>query len=53
MGSKRKILDSHLQYTVGWLAPLPIERAAAEALLDEKHDQPHGFQQPESDPSSY
>ncbi|KAB2569968.1 hypothetical protein DBV05_g11356 [Lasiodiplodia theobromae] len=53
MDSKCKALDSHLQYTVGWLAPLPIERAAAEALLDEKHDQPRGFQQPENDPSSY
>ena len=25
-------------YTIGWIAALPIERAAATALLDERHD---------------
>ena len=28
------------EYMVGWICALPVERAAAEAMLDEKHDQP-------------
>ena len=27
-------------YTVGWICALPLERAAAEAMLDEVHDKP-------------
>lgn len=48
-----KSLDSPLRYTVGWIAPLAIERAAAEALLDEKHGEPRNFSQPCNDRLSY
>lgn len=30
-------------YTIGWFAALPIERAAATALLDDRHETPEGF----------
>lgn len=40
-------------YTVGWIAALPIERAAATALLNERHPEPQGFSQNPSDPNSY
>lgn len=40
-------------YTVGWIAALPIERAAAIALLDEHHEAPEGFEQHQSDTNSY
>ncbi|PWI64171.1 hypothetical protein PCL_12072 [Purpureocillium lilacinum] len=40
-------------YTVGWIAALPIERAAATALLDERHEIPHGFEQHQSDTNAY
>ncbi|KAF2194389.1 purine and uridine phosphorylase [Zopfia rhizophila CBS 207.26] len=49
----RTALDSPDLYTVGWIAALPIERAAATALLDERHDEPHGFSQQPSDTNSY
>lgn len=47
------VLDSPDLYTIGWLAALPIERAAAVALLDEVHGTPNGFQQPGTDPNAY
>ncbi|KAH6883591.1 hypothetical protein B0T10DRAFT_445998 [Thelonectria olida] len=40
-------------YTIGWIAALPIERAAATALLDDRHDAPEGFDQHQSDGNSY
>ncbi len=40
-------------YTVGWIAALPIERAAVTALLDERHHEPQGFSQNPSDTNSY
>ncbi|KAH7114187.1 putative kinesin [Dactylonectria estremocensis] len=46
-------LDSPELYTIGWIAALPIERAAATALLDDRHDTPKRFHQPRSDPNSY
>lgn len=49
----RTTLDSPDLYTVGWIAALPIERAAATALVDERHDEPHGFSQHQSDMDSY
>jgi nucleoside phosphorylase len=49
----RIALDSPDLCTVGWIAALPIERAAATALLDERHDEPHGFSQHPSDTNSY
>ncbi|KAL1618919.1 hypothetical protein SLS54_007035 [Diplodia seriata] len=45
--------ESHPRYTVGWIAPLPIERAAATALFDEEHSRPADFGQPKGDPNSY
>lgn len=41
------------QYTIGWIAPLSIERAAATALLDERHDAPKEFEQHQTDRNSY
>ncbi|KAF3765426.1 Pfs, NACHT and ankyrin domain protein [Cryphonectria parasitica EP155] len=40
-------------YTVGWVAALSIERAAAIAMLEEKHDKPLDFSNPTSDPNTY
>lgn len=40
-------------YTIVWIASLPIERAAATALLHEIHDEPDGFVQHEADNNSY
>ncbi|KAL2819101.1 purine and uridine phosphorylase [Aspergillus granulosus] len=48
-----KALDSPDLYTVGWIAALPIERAAATAMLDERHDKPSGFVQHQADKNSY
>ncbi|PKY00089.1 hypothetical protein P168DRAFT_313597, partial [Aspergillus campestris IBT 28561] len=39
MADARKQLDN-ASYAIGWLAALPHERAAAEAMLDEKHAPP-------------
>jgi len=36
-------LGSPELYTVGWIAALLIERAAATMMLDERHDKPRGF----------
>ena len=49
----RQSLDNPDLYTVGWIAALPIERAAATAMLDERHDKPSGFSQHQSDTNSY
>ncbi|KLO85761.1 Uncharacterized protein LW93_14380 [Fusarium fujikuroi] len=46
-------LGSSELYTIAWIAALPIERAAATALLDETHDEPDGFIQHEIDNNSY
>ncbi|MBE3050359.1 hypothetical protein IMZ48_49265 [Candidatus Bathyarchaeota archaeon] len=48
-----KILESPDHYTIGWIAALPIERAAAAAMLDEKHDQPQGFARHPGDTNVY
>lgn len=47
------VLDSAESYTIGWIAALPIERAAATALLDDRHEQPNEFAQLPSDSNSY
>ena len=39
----RKALDNPNFYTIAWIAALPIERAAATAMLDEEHAPPNGF----------
>ncbi|KAJ9489612.1 hypothetical protein VN97_g3658 [Penicillium thymicola] len=48
-----KSLESPDRYAVGWIAALPIERAAAIALLDERHYKPCGFIQHQADSNSY
>lgn len=48
-----KKLDRPDLYTVEWIAALPIERAAATAMLDDRHDKPSGFIQHQSDTNSY
>jgi hypothetical protein len=46
-------LGSSEEYTVGWIAALPHERAAATAMLDQKHKRPTGFAQHEQDTNAY
>ncbi|KAF5615051.1 hypothetical protein F25303_13885 [Fusarium sp. NRRL 25303] len=48
---KRRLKSPDL-YTIGWIAALPIERAAATALLHDRHDVPEGFDQHRSDTNS-
>ncbi|KAE8371231.1 nucleoside phosphorylase domain-containing protein [Aspergillus bertholletiae] len=47
-----KALETSDMYTVGWIAALPLERAAAMAMLDEKHEKPLDFMQPYNDVNS-
>jgi hypothetical protein len=42
-------LDSADSYAIAWIAALPIERAAAEAMLDEEHAAPIGFTRYQTD----
>ncbi|KAJ3493988.1 hypothetical protein NLG97_g4368 [Lecanicillium saksenae] len=46
-------LDGPNNYKIGWIAALPIERAAATAFLDDRHGTPQGFLQHPSDANSY
>ncbi|RBR24851.1 uncharacterized protein FIESC28_02341 [Fusarium coffeatum] len=46
-------LESPELYTIAWIAALPIERAAATALLQEVHKEPKGFTQNATDSNSY
>ncbi|KAL8409963.1 hypothetical protein RB594_008157 [Gaeumannomyces avenae] len=48
-----KSLDSPDHYTIGWIAALPIERAAAAAMFDEEHAQPVGFDRHPTDSNVY
>jgi nucleoside phosphorylase len=48
-----KALESRDLYTVGWIAALPLELAAATAMLDEQHEKPLDFIRPPSDNNSY
>lgn len=48
-----KTLESPDLYTIGWIVALPIERAAATAMLDERHGTPDGFEQHPNDSNSY
>lgn len=47
------ILDNPDAYSIGWIAALHTERAAATALLDERHEPPTCFEQHRSDTNSY
>lgn len=49
----RQSLKSADLYTIGWIAALPVERAAATAMLDERHGEPEGFVQHQADSNSY
>jgi nucleoside phosphorylase len=49
----RTRLDSPELYTVGWIAALSHERAAATAVLDEEHDRPVNFKQHQHDTNAY
>ncbi|KAK7398509.1 hypothetical protein QQX98_012117 [Neonectria punicea] len=51
--ASRNALDSPDSYTVAWIAALPIERAAAEAMLDEEHVAPTGFTRHQTDANVY
>ncbi|EAQ90477.1 hypothetical protein CHGG_02412 [Chaetomium globosum CBS 148.51] len=46
-------LDSPDYYGVAWIAALPIERAAAKAMLDEEHAPPTGFVRHQTDANVY
>lgn len=45
--------DSPESYAITWIATLPIERAAAEAMLDEEHAAPTSFTRHQSDQNVY
>ncbi|KAK3378799.1 hypothetical protein B0T24DRAFT_568404 [Lasiosphaeria ovina] len=51
--TSHKALDSPDSYAVAWIAALPIERAAAEAMLDEEHSTPTGFVRHQNDANVY
>ncbi|KAJ6101890.1 Pfs NACHT and ankyrin domain-containing protein [Penicillium sp. IBT 16267x] len=46
-------LDSPDSCAIAWIAALPIERAAAEAMLDEEHAAPTGFTRHQADANIY
>lgn len=48
-----RVLESKDSYTIGWIAALEIEHAAAVAMLDEEHGKPLDFVKPSNDPNSY
>lgn len=49
----RKTLASVEEYGVGWIAVLEVERTAAVAMLDERHNPPADFYQYKNDKNSY
>ncbi|KAI7759189.1 hypothetical protein LZL87_013707 [Fusarium oxysporum] len=50
MRGRLKSPDLH---TIGWIAALPMERAAVTALLHDRHGAPEDFKQHQSDAKSY
>lgn len=46
-------LSSPNEYTIGWICALPLERAPAEEMLEEKHEYPKDFKQPRTDNNVY
>lgn len=40
-------------YTMCWITALPLELAAAVAMLDEEHETPHDFERPLTDKNNY
>ncbi|KAH7217104.1 hypothetical protein BKA60DRAFT_596745 [Fusarium oxysporum] len=53
MECEKTKLDSPSLYTIGWIAALAIEQAAARALLDEEHSEPDSFHPSSSDTNNY
>ncbi|RSL82936.1 hypothetical protein CEP52_016837 [Fusarium oligoseptatum] len=51
--ASRNCLDSPDSYAVAWIAALPIERAAAKAMLDKEHAAPTGFARHQTDTNVY
>ncbi|KAL6229486.1 hypothetical protein BDW75DRAFT_97567 [Aspergillus navahoensis] len=51
--ASRKALDNPDSYTIAWIAALPIERAAAKAMLDEDHAAPTSFTRHQTDANVY
>ncbi|KAL4941946.1 hypothetical protein BDV06DRAFT_212241 [Aspergillus oleicola] len=51
--ASRTSLGSPDFYAIAWIAALPIERAAAEAMLDEEHAAPKGFTRHQTDANVY
>ena len=48
-----KVLEGPHDYAIAWIAALPKERAAATAMLDERHGEPPNFSQHPSDTNAY
>ncbi|KAJ5900309.1 uncharacterized protein N7473_004379 [Penicillium subrubescens] len=46
-------LNNPDSYAIAWIATLPIERAAVEAMLDEEHATPTGFTRHQTDANVY
>lgn len=53
MDDNTNILGSYKLYTIAWIAALAVERAAAEAMLDEQHEEPLDFIHNPSDVNEY
>ncbi|KAG9556530.1 Pfs, NACHT and ankyrin domain protein, partial [Aureobasidium melanogenum] len=53
MMANLQALESGDMYTVGWISALPLELAAATAMLDEEHAIPTGFNRSPSDQNNY
>ncbi|CRK10105.1 hypothetical protein BN1723_010350 [Verticillium longisporum] len=51
--TSRTALDNSDFYTIAWIAALPIERAAAEIMLDETHAPPTNFTKHQTDQNIY
>jgi nucleoside phosphorylase len=51
--ASKTALDSPDSYTIAWIAALPIERAAAQAMLDEEHAAPTNFTRHQTDTNVY
>jgi nucleoside phosphorylase len=51
--ASQNALDNPDSYAIAWITALPIERAAAEAMLDEEHAAPTGFTRHQSDANVY
>ena len=48
-----KALENLDEYTVGWVSALPLELAAATAVLEEEHGKPLDFEKPFTDRNTY